>query len=60
MTTGGYRRSLSVLGWSGALIQTLLAAGMRMDQENFYPYVYCSSDAVRPHPAYVPYAPFLP
>ena len=51
---------ISVLGWSGALIQTLLAAGMRMDHEGFYPYVYCSSDEDRPHPAYVPYAPFLP
>jgi GNAT superfamily N-acetyltransferase len=48
---------LSVLGWSGGLIQTLLAAGMRLER---YPYVYCSSDPARPHPAYVPYAPFLP
>jgi GNAT superfamily N-acetyltransferase len=47
---------IGVLGWSGTLLAALLGAGMRMDP---YPYVYCSSDAARPHPAYVPYAAFL-
>jgi GNAT superfamily N-acetyltransferase len=47
---------IGVFGWSGTLLAALLGAGMRMDP---YPYVYCSSDGARPHPAYVPYAAFL-
>ncbi len=47
---------IGVFGWSGTLLTALLGAGMRMDP---YPYVYCSSDGARPHPAYVPYAAFL-
>jgi len=51
---------IGVLGWSGTLLATLLRAGMRMDPDGFYPFVYCSTDASLPHPAYVQYAAFLP
>ena len=55
MTARRTRRSGSSAA-SGTLLAALLGAGMRMDP---YPYVYCSSDGARPHPAYVPYAAFL-
>ncbi|HTG47163.1 MAG TPA: GNAT family N-acetyltransferase [Actinomycetota bacterium] len=48
---------IGVLGWSGTLLRTLLGAGMRIDQD---PYIYCATDTDLPHPAYTPYAAFLP
>jgi hypothetical protein len=54
------RASLAVFGSSDVLLTALLGAGMRIGEAGGpAPYVYCSTDALKPEPSYVGYSVFL-
>jgi GNAT superfamily N-acetyltransferase len=49
----------SIQGSAGDLLAAMLGAGMRIDDETYFPDIYCSTDPEKPHPAYIAYSSFL-